>query len=239
MAFASLTIFGLYEHNPEIFSAMAVPTQLVKEDVIAEILAECSDFALIYPDYDIMKMLIGVWSRNERLIWQRLAESEEIEYNPIENYDRYEESNRSVVNNSRGSVKGNATSVQADEQKTDRTGTAVGSTQNGSTQTNGQTACDSNTFKDTSRAIVDGEQSSQTMTGDTSKGSSVSTGASERKDESENESAGNEAFSSHIHGNIGVTQAADMLERYREVSKFCTVDYIVNSFKQRFCVQVY
>lgn len=239
MAFASLSIFGLYEHNPAVFKNLTVPAQINKEDVIGEIIAECSDFALIYPDYDIMTMLIGIWSRNEHLIWQRLAESEEIEYNPIENYDRYEESNRSVVNNSRGSVKGNATSVQADEQKTDRTGTAVGSTQNGSTQTNGQTAYDSNTFKDTSRAVVNGENSSQTMTGDTSKGSSVSTGATERSDESENESAGNESFNSHIHGNIGVTQAADMLERYREVSKFCTVDYIVNSFKNRFCVQVY
>ena len=36
MAFASLTIFGLYEFNPEIFSTMMVPTQIDKEDVIAE-----------------------------------------------------------------------------------------------------------------------------------------------------------------------------------------------------------
>ena len=239
MAFASLTIFGLYEYNPDVFSYLEVPMQLAKEDVIMEILAECSDFALVYPDYDIMKMLVGVWSRNEHLIWQRLAESEEIEYNPIENYDRYEESNRSVVNNSRGSANGRSTAVQADEQKSETNSTGVNNTQNTNSQVNGQTSYDSDLFKDTSRSNVNGVSSSQSMTGDSSKGSTVSTGATERSDSSENESAGNETFTSHIHGNIGVTQAADMLERFREVSQFCTVDYIVKSFKNRFCVQVY
>lgn len=237
--FASLSIFGLYEHNPAIFKNLTVPAQIDKEDVIGEIIAECSDFALIYPDYDIMAMLIGIWSRNERLIWQRLADSEEIEYNPIENYDRIEESNRSVVNNSRGSANGRSTAVQADEQKNETSSTGVNNTQNTNYQVNGQTSYDSDQFKNTSRADVNGESSSQSMTGDSSNGSTVSTGATERSDTSENESAGNETFTSHIHGNIGVTQAADMLERYREVSQFCTVDYIVNSFKNRFCVQVY
>ena len=237
--FASLSIYGLYEYNSQIFDNLTLPEGMEKNDLIPLILSECSDFALIYPNYDFMKMLIGVWSNNEQQIWKRLYESELIEFNPIENYDRYESMTRAITSNSKGTLKGTASSLQNDEQQTTTDSNSATSTNSDGEQINGQTAYDSNTFKDTSRAQTEGSSNAANVSNEKGKTQTTSAGVTDRNDSTENESAGNEVVQSRIHGNIGVTQAADMLERYREVIPFCTYDYIVNSFKNRFCVQVY
>ena len=41
------------------------------------------------------------------------------------------------------------------------------------------------------------------------------------------------------HGNIGVTTTQQMIREEREVSQFNMYDYIVRSFKERFCLMVY
>lgn len=237
--FASLSIYGLYEYNTQIFDNLTLPEGMEKDDLIPLILSECSDFALIYPNYDFMKMLIGIWSNNEQQIWKRLYESELIEFNPIENYDRYESLTRAITSNSKGSLKGSINSIQNDEQETTTDSNSATSTNSDGEQINGQTAYDSNTFKDTSRAQTEGSSKAANVSNEKGKTQTNSAGVTDRNDSTENESAGNEVVQSRIHGNIGVTQAADMLARYREVIPFCTYDYIVNSFKNRFCVQVY
>lgn len=205
--FASLSIYGLWLENPEIFDNFNLPVGMDKDIAVTQILSECSDFALIYPNYDFMKMLIGVWSTKEQLIWSNLYKSETLEYNPIENYDRHESLTRAVNSNSKGKSNGLSTN------------TATDSGQN----TAGQTAYDSDTFKDTSRAVANSHSEGQNVSAESA----------------ENTSAGNEVVSNHIHGNIGVTTAQQMIEGFRKVSEFCTYDYIVQSFKDRFCIQVY
>lgn len=205
--FASLSIYGLYVENPEIFDNFNVPEGMDKDTAIIQILTECSDFALIYPNYDFMKMLIGVWSTKEQLIWSNLYKSETLEYNPIENYDRHESLTRAVNSNSKGKSNGLSATTSSDKGQ----------------NTAGQTAYDSDTFKDTSRAIANSSSEGQNVSAESA----------------ENESAGNEVVSNHVHGNIGVTTAQQMIEGFRKVSEFCTYDYIVQSFKDRFCIQVF
>ena len=207
MAFASLSIYGLYTYNAEIFDNLVLPSGLDKDILVSDILTECSDFALLYPNYDFMKMLIGVWSQKELLIWTRLHESETIEYNPIENYDRHESISRSVTSE--------ATGESAANSKASTTGSGVSKA--------GRTAYDSGSMRDVSQ--------SDSMSSDASQGESSET--------SKNAASGVETVVNHTHGNIGVTTAQQMIEGYREVSKFCVYDYIVQSFKDRFCVQVY
>lgn len=207
MAFASLSIYGLYSYNAEIFDNLVLPAGLDRDIIVSDILTECSDFSLLYPNYDFMKMLIGVWSQKELLIWTRLHESETIEYNPIENYDRHESISRSVSSAASGESTANS--------KASSTGSGVSKA--------GRTAYDSGSIKDV--AQTDNINSDQSQ-GDSSESSSSS-------------ASGVETVVNHTHGNIGVTTAQQMIEGYREVSKFCVYDYIVQSFKDRFCVQVY
>ena len=49
-----------------------------------------------------------------------------------------------------------------------------------------------------------------------------------------------DTFTSYIHGNIGVTTSQQMLESELELApKINTINYVVNSFKMRFCILVY
>lgn len=205
--FASLSIYGLWTYSDTIFDNLNVPTGVDKNTLITQILTDCSDFALIYPNFEFMKMLIGVWSTKEQKIWENLYKSENIEYNPIENYDRNESITRIVNSSAEGTSKGNAVNTSGDKGET----------------TTGQTAYDSDTFKDTSRVKANSNSNSQSVNSETV----------------ENTSRGSETVINHTHGNIGVTTAQQMIEGFRDVSKFCTYDYIVQSFKDRFCVQVF
>lgn len=205
--FASLSIYGLWAYSDTIFDNLNVPQGMDKNALITQILTDCSDFALIYPNFDFMKMLIGVWSTKEQKIWENLYKSENIEYNPIENYDRNESITRVINSSAEGTSKGNAINTSGDKGET----------------ITGQTAYDSDTFKDTNRVKANSNSSSQSTNNETA----------------ENKARGTETVINHTHGNIGVTTAQQMIEGFREVSKFCTYDYIVQSFKDRFCVQVF
>ena len=207
MAFASLSIYGLWAFNSEIFDNLVLPAGVDGDQVKTAILTECSDFCLLYPNYDFMKMLIGVWSQKELRIWEKMLESETIEYNPIENYDRHESITRNVTSKASGES----------NSETDSNGT--GTTE----ETGGKTAYDTDNVKDVART----------------RSAAASTSSGRSKEAVSNESAGTENVVNHTHGNIGVTTAQQMIQGFREVSNFCTVDFIVQSFKDRFCIQVY
>ena len=44
---------------------------------------------------------------------------------------------------------------------------------------------------------------------------------------------------SRIWGNVGVTTSQQMIEEERRISKFNIMDYIIDSFKRRFCLLIY
>lgn len=205
--FASLSILGLYEYNEDIFANLHLPEGVDADILIPEICTECSDFALLYPDYDFMKMLIGVWSTKEQRIWSAMVESTELEYNPIENYDRQESIQRSITSSSTGSSTGSSSVTE----------------QNSGTSTGSQTAFNSDTFKDTGKTVSSGTGSTTTQGSDSAQQSGT----------------GTETVTSRVHGNIGVVTAQQMISGFREISNFSVYDFIVQSFKDRFCVQVY
>lgn len=240
--FASLSIYGLYSYDNTIFDNLVLPsafTDQERDDTIMTILERCSDLALLYPDFDFMKMLIGVWSRNELHIWSKLLESERIEFNPIENYDRHETLTRSMQTGSSEEDSRQSASTGQGTRTDNGSSSSAGANVGNSTGTTGQTAYDSDTIKDTSRSTGDTESSSTSSeqhTGEAVENSAAQAAESGKRDV---KTQGVETVTNHTHGNIGVTQAADMLARFREVSDFCTIDFIVDSFRDRFCVQVY
>lgn len=203
----NVSILGLYNFSEDIFSELLLPDGVDKNILVPSILAECSDFNLLYPNYDFMRFMIGIWSANEFDIWKAMQESTELEYNPIENYDRYESITREVE--STGTTQEEATSAS----------------ENGgnSESVEGRTAFNSVAFQDTGKV------------GTESSGNS----SSESNSNATTTNSGTEIVTNHMHGNIGVTTAQQMIAGFREISNFSVYDYIVNSFKNRFCIQIY
>ena len=88
---ATLSILGLYEWDNTIFDLMALPAGVDRNTLRDNLLAETAELEVLFPNPVVMKNLIGVWSKKQIDIWNRLFDTTKYEYNPIENYNRYEE----------------------------------------------------------------------------------------------------------------------------------------------------
>ena len=86
----NLSPLGLYQWDQTIFDLMQIPSELDKSTLIDNLLAETAELEVLYPNPVVFKNLVGVWSAKQIDIWNRLYATTQYEYNPIENYNRYE-----------------------------------------------------------------------------------------------------------------------------------------------------
>ena len=87
---ATMSPLGLYRWDETIFDLMQIPEALDKPTLIDNLLTETAELEVLYPNPVVFKNLIGVWSHKQIDIWNRLYATTQYEYNPIENYNRYE-----------------------------------------------------------------------------------------------------------------------------------------------------
>lgn len=86
----NLSPLGLYNWDQTIFDLMQIPSALDKPTLVDNLLAETAELEVLYPNPVVFKNLVGVWSAKQIDIWNRLYATTQYEYNPIENYNRYE-----------------------------------------------------------------------------------------------------------------------------------------------------
>lgn len=208
---ATLSIRGLTKHNPEIWDHFVIPTGLSKQDIIDSICLEFADLELLYPDAEVMEDAIGLWSRRELPIWEKLYDTTKFEYNPIHNVD-YSETEDHTVNDENSS---NTTS----------SGTSSSSGSDSNTTTNRATTLDSGTMIDGTQQVYSGESENE--------GSSSSQGTSASSHDRE------EATTRHKVGNMGVASTQSLIKEEREVDDFDIEEIIIGSFKARFCLMIY
>ena len=92
-----LSIMGMYDYDDSIFDGLELPTYtdvehqtvytINKDKLIQNILLNCAELEVIYPDITTMKLAIGVWSAAEFRTWEKLFATTMIAYNPIWNVD--------------------------------------------------------------------------------------------------------------------------------------------------------
>ena len=86
----TMSPLGLYRWDETIFDLMQIPSALDKPTLIDNLLSETAELEVLYPNPVVFKNLVGVWSAKQIDIWNRLYATTQYEYNPIENYNRYE-----------------------------------------------------------------------------------------------------------------------------------------------------
>lgn len=86
----TMSVLGLYQWDNTLFSLLSLPEGLDKDTLVDLILSECSDLEILYPNPEVLKGLIGVWSTTEQYTWGKLYATMQLQYNPIDNYDRTE-----------------------------------------------------------------------------------------------------------------------------------------------------
>lgn len=245
---AMLTIIGLYNWDDQILDLLHLPTGVDAEVVKYNILMECGEMSLIYPDWDFMYLAIDYWSQKELPTWERVYELSQLEYNPIENYDRIEneiESENVAENRSKSAQSArsnNGTSTYSSTENTQSGSESDSVSQNNTvnqvagfnTDTlatqSGSAGNTANTDKSTGSSISKADQSSSNAGEETGTENEINQG----------DTARNRNRASRIHGNIGVSTPADMMEKELSIyPKINIVEFITRSFKERFCVLVY
>lgn len=86
-----LSINGLYNYRPDLFDGFNLPDGLNKDDLIFNLLMQCSELTVTYPDADFMKEAITRWSKNRLNVWERIYVVMYEEYDPFINIKRDEE----------------------------------------------------------------------------------------------------------------------------------------------------
>lgn len=247
---ANLSLMGMYEYDNTILDFFHYPDkwETVDKDVfVNKLLLDTAELEVLYPDANIFKTAIKYWSAAEVQNWNKLYDTTVLKYNPIWNKD-------GTVTEIEKHVKNNNYTDVTDGTIADHSST-IGN-QNTETSGNENTNTTNNTnekdyvfgFNSESAA-----QSGQTVTDDTGRtntdrseniktNNSANTDATTtnntnfKHDEKENI---DREYTRTEQGNIGVTTTQQMINEEREVDKFNLMDYIIDRFKQRFCLLVY
>ena len=138
-----MTLNGLYDYgqlrNDDLFEDMILPDHLDKEVVLNSILIECGELPIMWADYPFLKNRSRVWFKRKKPIFDKMVELLEMEFNPLYNYDRFEEYAESETE------KGSATS----------------SGSGNATNTNAATSYESEAFKNTDKQTSQSSNSAQ------------------------------------------------------------------------------
>lgn len=93
MAHLSLTAIEQYlnQSGGSMFNGIPLPPAINKTTLVNTILERAIDFETIYPDADYLKFSVPLFFKRHLQTFTKWSEALNIEYNPLENYDRHEQ----------------------------------------------------------------------------------------------------------------------------------------------------
>lgn len=246
-----ISFIGLANWNENLFQDMYwpdpfLPTTVDGEEVdpvldkqafLFELLSRTAELEVIYPNPDIMKGMIKFWSKTRLPVWNQLWDTTTYDYNPIENYNRYEEGTDTDTHSGADTETHAGTDTYRDTLA--RTGTdTVTDTPDSTTSTGAYDVSTSDPVLGlTPTSHIEGENvteteygSTDTRTGSNTLGHTVSTGYNSELEKEHD---------LHVHGNIGVMSTQQMIKEQRELVTFNFYDVMIRDFIERFCILVY
>lgn len=157
MSHAIMTIQGLYDVDSSIFDGFnGLPDGIDKDILIDKIMVDAGDFSLIYPNPLTMKYSLSLWVNRHKRTFQKWIDALNIEYNPLENYDRQEEWNDKGESSSKSNNTntGNASSTNLNKVSAYDSSTMQNDTESGVTSSNTDTSA--NTYSDENASTHNG-----------------------------------------------------------------------------------
>ena len=217
---SEMTLWGMYNYDPNIFLSLHIPDNLDRDQVIHALLVECMDMEVLYPDPAFMRDAIRSWSLAMLHSWQQLKDALYANYEIIENYDRHEEFTDT------GTRTDNLT--QTTNGGTTGGGTVTGS--NSTTNTHSAKGYNSGAMVASDKEQIDTTTSNTTSDSTTNNSTTTNTGTV----------GSSLTRKGRIHGNIGVTTSQQMIQAEIDLRVTNQLTYIIiNQFKQRFLLLVY
>lgn len=225
MSTIKLTMIGLdnwykSENAGDIFDGLTLPTGIDKATLTNNILLQSGEFEVLYADPSFMFEAITLWGQKWYRTFEKWYEALQIEYNPLDNFDRHEEytdnGTTSETNLGNGSV----------SNSTKTTTTPTGEIHNDHYVT---------PYENNTKTLESGDVESYTdykNENDTVATSTTSTG---------NTGTGitNSEHKGHLWGNIGVTTSQQMLQSELDIATWNLYEHITDIFLKEFCIMVY
>ena len=235
---AILTVIGMYQYDNTLFDYLHIPKGLNKDVLINKIIIECQELETLLPDIEVFKWAINNWSMSYLNNWTKLLNTENLSYNPIENYDRVEEFTTTDNGSKSSNDNRNISENESVSTNTESTQNSNYTTAGENSELNQKVAFNSGLIDDSKRTIrISEENNNNSSLNGTSKDVKVNN-TIDTNNYNENSNNTN-IVKGRAHGNIGVTTTQQMLQQEREVAKFNLYDYIAQMFKERFCILIY
>lgn len=203
----------MYQYDSTIFDLFALPDEMKdkRQDIINSICLETQELEVLYPSTLAMQMAIGNWSNIMQSVWKKMYDTTTLSYNPIENYDRTDETTENE------NISENITRNDTLKNTTDNTGNSEIINQNVA-------------YNDTN--FTNHEKTMNNVDNNI-----VETGTN--KYDTDRSLTNGKTTTNRSHGNIGVTTSQQMIKQERQISEFNIIKYIVDDFKQKFCLMIY
>lgn len=233
------------------------------QTVVENLLVECAEFEIMYSDFNALKRIIKIWSAKEKAVWQKMFNTTCYKYNPIWNKDgkstwterqtgsgaRTETEKGTKTTNANGTTNDEYTSTSTTTNKTTGTGT---NTRTGQDETTGKvSAYDSTDFQNREKTNSTASENNSTESTEDFTGNGKVTNAGTKtiantgnetnnvSRETSDKNTGETTHEQSETGNIGVTTTQQMILAEREIAVFNIIDFIINDFKEWFCLLIY
>lgn len=242
---ARLTLNGMYQYDPTLFDGMILPEGYDRDALMSEIMKRSGQLYPYHQVPPILKADIRLWFSRNYLNFDRIMDALTAEYDPTENYNRHEQSTTTPNLTDKSTLSGKDSDQLSGTDTTTRSHTNYKETvtYSGTDEEEKQvSAFDSSAYQPSEKTITGraNRQDEKSISG---------TYADATQFGKKNETTygkvdtvthtGTEGYSSHIHGNIGVTTNQQMITAELELRKFDIYSDIAARFEREFIVQVY
>lgn len=210
-----LTLIGFNNADPSLFDGLELPDGYDKETFIDSLLLEHGEKCVMYTDPDFFKLAIKMWSRKWALELSRIYEALLAEYNPIYNYDRFEEIKDIDESKHKSKYDGQRTAKDTPNftASTKLDSKTVTDTNEDAITENLISADNSSSYQPNAKTIENGGKTTQTTTGAPSTTTNGTTQdlVEVNDDLTQDENRREAKHEAHIYGNIGVVRSDEMV----------------------------
>ena len=243
MSSAKITTVGFYQYmnayNNDLFGLLNLPPGINKDTLVNNIMLRGGEFEVVYSNPDFYKSAIGLWSNKHYRTFEKWINALNIDYNPLENYDRMEEWSDSGSRTNTGTVSDSGIRKNTGTQSTESSGKDNFKGSGNSTSSDEISAYNSNSFQNDKKNTTNSSNSSETnTTANNTRTDNLSESNSNTRTDNLYEKT-NSDRKGRAHGNIGVTTSQQMLQSELDIAKWNIYEQITDLFLSEFCIMVY
>ena len=209
---SKLTIMGLHNYSGgELWENLRLPEGIDRDSFINEVLRQSAEFSLLYPDYEFMKVQIGIFSNKWYHTFEKWLAMYNAQYEPLYNVD--------VTTTTTDEIEDNGTEDKH------RSGQGTSQGRNQSLDDKSKAAFDASTYQPTERDSLS-----------TSTSLSTSEMASESNSNSWEHSQTTEEYK---RGNFGMTMSQELWLAEVNMWYWNMYQHMAEIFVTEYCICVY